>query len=167
MRHLIFRFQATDDPAKPIYGYNYHEITLLQEGMMDLTNLFHPGMSHEETFTVEERQLASHLGSGSIRVLATPAMIALMEKTSLDLLAQQLPSGQTSVGARVDVRHLAPTPLGMQVRIRAEILSIDGILVKFKVEAWDAQELVGEGIHLRAVIDEARFLQRVTAKSGG
>jgi predicted thioesterase len=134
---------------------------------MDLTSLFHPGMTHEETFTVEERHLASHLGSGSIRVLATPAMIALMERTSLNLLAQHLPHGQTSVGSKVDVRHLAPTPLGMQVRIRAEIIRMDGILVEFRVEAWDDKEQVGEGTHLRVVIDEARFLKRVAAKGAG
>lgn len=134
---------------------------------MELASLFHPGMTHEETFTVEERHLASHLGSGSIRVLATPAMIALMEKTSLNLLAGQLPEGQTSVGSRVDIRHLAPTPLGMQVRIQAQIINIDGILVEFQVEAWDAIERIGEGTHLRAVIDEARFLKRVAAKGNG
>lgn len=133
---------------------------------MDYSNLFSPGMSREETIQVVEGQLASHLGSGAIGVFATPAMIAQMERAALNLLAQHLPEGQTSVGIRVDVRHLAPTPLGMQVRIRAEIISVEGRVIEFNVEAWDLKEKVGEGTHQRAIIDQARFMERVKAKGG-
>lgn len=132
---------------------------------MELTSLFQTGLTREEHIVIGEEHLASHLGSGSIGVFATPAMIAQMERTALLLLAEKLTPGQTSVGVRVDVRHLAPTPIGMQARIRAEVLSVDGNLVEFRVEAWDAQEKIGEGTHLRAVIDEDRFLKRVAAKA--
>jgi len=131
---------------------------------MDLNELIQPGMLREETFLVEERHSAIHVGSGSLRVLATPWMIAFMENTARLLLAEHLPQGYSSVGAHVDVRHLAPTPVGSHVRVRTEVTEVDGLKVTFTVEAWDEQEQVGTGKHLRVVIDEGRFLKRVAAK---
>jgi predicted thioesterase len=131
---------------------------------MDLSELFRPGMSGEETFLVEEEHSAIHVGSGSLRVLATPWMIAFMENTARRLMAEHLPGGYSSVGAHVDVRHLAPTPVGARLRVRAEIIAVDGLKVTFAVAAWDDHEQVGEGQHLRVVIDEARFLKRVANK---
>jgi len=132
---------------------------------MQLTDLFHPGMTSEETFVVEERQLAPHVGSGALRVLATPWLIALMEGVSHRLLAKHLPGEYSSVGIHVDMRHLAPTPLGDTVRIQTEVLSVDGWTVAFAVLAWDSRELIGECKHERFVIDVERFLKRVEAKS--
>ena len=131
---------------------------------MDISEFIHPGMSLETTFTVEAQHSAQHLGSGSLRVLATPIMIAFMENTSHRLLAQHLPQGYSSVGVLVNVRHLAPTPLGCSVRVRSEITEVDGLKVTFKVQAWDESEPVGEGQHQRMVIDQARFLRRVEEK---
>jgi predicted thioesterase len=122
-------------------------------------------MTLEKTIVVEEQHLAGHLGSGSLRVLATPAMIAFMEGVSHQLLAQYLPEGYSSVGAHVDVYHLAPTPLGATVRVRSEVALVEGIRVQFNVEAWDEREQIGRGLHERVVIDHARFLRRVSAKS--
>lgn len=133
---------------------------------MDFENNFQPGMSREETFLVEEQHTAAHVGSGSVRVLATPWMIAFIERVCQKFLADHLPQGYSSVGVRVDVRHLAPTPVGSQVKIRAEVLSVEGSKVVFNVEAWDDQEQVGAGQHQRVVIDEARFLRRVAVKTG-
>jgi fluoroacetyl-CoA thioesterase len=132
---------------------------------MQLTDTIHPGMTSEESFVVEERQLAPHVGSGALRVLATPWLIALMEGVSHRLLVKHLPEGYSSVGVHVDMRHLAPTPLGDTVRIRTEVLSVDGWNVAFAVSAWDSKELIGECKHERFVIDIARFLKRVEAKS--
>jgi fluoroacetyl-CoA thioesterase len=132
---------------------------------MQLTDLFHPGMTNEETFVVEERQLAPHVGSGALRVLATPWLIALMEGVSHRLLAKHLPEGYSSVGIHVDMRHLAPTPLGDTLRVQSELLSVDGWTVAFAVRAWDSREQIGECKHERFVIDVARFLKRVQAKS--
>jgi predicted thioesterase len=131
---------------------------------MDLSELFRPGMSGEETFLVEEEHSAIHVGSGSLRVLATPWMIAFMENTARRLMGEHLPEGYSSVGAHVDVRHLAPTPVGARLRVRAEIIAVDGLKVTFAMAAWDDHEQVGEGQHLRVVIDEARFLKRVANK---
>jgi len=131
---------------------------------MDVTEYVQPGMKKEISFTVEEGHTAVHVGSGSVKVLATPIMIAFMERAARDLLEECLPEGYSSVGVHVDVRHLAPTPLGGAVRVACEVLDVDGRNVAFGVNAWDAQEQVGEGRHQRVVIDIARFLQRAEAK---
>jgi fluoroacetyl-CoA thioesterase len=134
---------------------------------MDVNELIHPGMSLEKTFVVQEQHLAPHLGSGSLRVLATPAMISFMEGISHALLAQHLPEGYSTVGVHIDVRHLAPTPLGGSVRVKTQVMQINGIQVQFDVEAWDEREQIGSGLHERVVIEQARFMRRIAAKSGG
>ncbi len=134
---------------------------------MDLTEIIHPGLIKEESFSVDEDKTARHVGSGSSRVLATPWLIAFIERTSHRLLAESLPDGFSSVGVHIDVRHLAPTPLGSTVRVRAEVIALDGWRISFFIQAWDETELIGEGTHQRVVIDEARFLKRVEAKQRG
>ncbi len=102
--------------------------------------------------------------AGRCRVLATPWMIAYMERAARDFLSERLPEGFTSVGVRVDVQHLAPSLVGSEVRVFARVLSLDGNRVSFSVEAWDGPEQIGVGEHQRVVVDEARFLRRVAAK---
>jgi predicted thioesterase len=133
---------------------------------MDYPALFPAGLAREDHYPVEEEHTAIHVGSGSLRVLASPWLIAFIESTARKLLAEGLPAGSSSVGVRVDVRHLAPTPVGGEVRARAEVLRVEGRTVFFKVEAWDAQEQVAAGEHQRVIIDEERFLRRVDAKAG-
>jgi fluoroacetyl-CoA thioesterase len=132
---------------------------------MDLKELVHPGMTLEKTFVVGKKHLASHLGSGGASVLATPYMIAFMEGVSHSLLAPCVPEGYSSVGTHVDIRHLAPTPQGSTVRVKTEVVEVEGNLVKFNIQAWDEYEQIGSGLHERAVIEIARFQRRVTAKS--
>jgi predicted thioesterase len=134
---------------------------------MDVAEFIQPGMVKEEHYLVKEEHTASHVGSGSLRVLATPWMIGFMERAARDFLAERLPAGYTSVGVRVDVQHLAPSPVGSQVRVRAEVRSIEGVRIHFAVEAWDETEQVGAGEHHRVVVDEARFLRRIAAKITG
>lgn len=131
---------------------------------MNLNEIFHKGMIAEEAFQVEEGYSAIHVGSGGSRVLATPWMIAFMERVAHRMLAERLPEGTSSVGVLVDVRHLAPTPVGNTVHVRAEIIALEGMQVTFAVQAWDETEKIGEGNHQRVVIDEARFLRRVESK---
>jgi predicted thioesterase len=122
------------------------------------------GMAREETFQVTEEHAAIHVGSGSSPVLATPWMIAFMERVSHRLLAEHLSPGETSVGIFLEIKHLAPTPVGTPVRVKAQVVEVADNLVTFDVQAWDHVEKVGEGMHRRAVIDEARFLRRVKKK---
>ena len=131
---------------------------------MNLLDYVHIGMQKEAVFVVEEQYTASHVGSGSLRVLATPSMIAFMERTARDLLDEVLPEGYSSVGVHVDVHHLAPTPLGGQVRIECEVQEVDVRRVVFDVRAWDGEEKIGEGRHQRVAIDIQRFLSRVESK---
>ena len=124
-----------------------------------------PGLSNELTLVVQESDTARHSGGETLPpVLSTPRMIGFMERTSHLAILPLLQAGQTSVGSRVNISHLAATPVGMQVRFRAEVTAVDGRRVTFKVEAWDAVEKIGEGEHERFIIDEARFTKRLVEK---
>ena len=131
---------------------------------MELTDIIKPGMAREETFLVQEDETARHIGSGASRVLASPWLIAFMERVSHRLIAEQLPEDFSSVGVLINVRHVAPTPVGSQVKVRADVTEVDGSRVTLNVQAWDHIELIGEGSHQRIVIDQERFLRRVDAK---
>lgn len=131
---------------------------------MELSEVIHPGMTREDSFPVALENSAIHIGSGSSRVLATPWMIAFMERVSHQLLTCCLPEGYSSVGTHLDVRHLAPTPVGATIRVKSEVLALEDNRVYFSVEAWDNLEKIGEGKHERVVIEEARFLRRVDKK---
>ncbi len=127
----------------------------------DLKKIITIGMANENAFLVAETHTASHLGSGNSRVLATPWMIAFMERTCHRLLAEKLPVGYSSVGTLVNVRHLAPCPVGSTVTVYGEVIGIEGLKVLFKVSAHHGDTLLGEGIHERFVIDEQRFLKKI------
>ncbi|MGQ9466348.1 MAG: thioesterase family protein [Anaerolineae bacterium] len=114
---------------------------------------------------VTEDWSALGMGSGTVPVLATPALVALMEQAAVRALEGRLPAGQTSVGVRIDIRHLAATPVGMEVRARASLVAAEGRRLTFQVEAWDGVEKVGEAVHERVVVDAERFMERVRAKS--
>lgn len=114
---------------------------------------------------VTEDWSAPGMGSGTVPVLATPALVALMEQAAVRALEGRLPAGQTSVGVRIDIRHLAATPVGMGVRARASLVAAEGRRLTFQIEAWDGVEKVGEAVHERVVVDAERFMERVRAKS--
>jgi len=125
-----------------------------------------PGLVGEKSLIVEAKHTARHLGSGGVDVFATPAMVALMEEAALGAVDPLLPPGQLTVGSSLDVRHIAPTPLGMKVTARAELLAVDGRMLSFRVEAFDEREKIGEGTHVRAVIQLDRFSAKLAAKKG-
>jgi len=124
-----------------------------------------PGLAGESTRIVTEQLTAASFGSGLVSAFATPAMIALMEHASVNAIQQYLESGETSVGVEVNVKHLAATPVGMRVRARAEVVKVERRRVTFRAEAWDEREKIGEGTHLRAIIDEAEFKARISEKT--
>jgi fluoroacetyl-CoA thioesterase len=126
-----------------------------------------PGLKGSAQLVVGEEHLASAVGSGLVPVLSTPTLIALLENAAVDTLRPVLLEGQTSVGTRLDVRHLAPTPPGMRVRAFAELVRVDGRALTFKVWAEDDREKIGEGLHERAIVDRARFDKRIREKAGG
>ncbi len=126
-----------------------------------------PGLANEIKIIVQENDTAAAIGSALPAVLSTPRMVSLMETAALEMMAPQLAPGQSSVGTSINIQHLAATPIGMQVRIRAELLSIEGRRALFKVEAWDEVEKVAEGEHGRYIINVDRFIENFKKKLPG
>lgn len=124
-----------------------------------------PGLKAELHRTVTEKDSAAQIGSGGLAVLATPVMIAWLECAAADAVAPHLPAGSQTVGTHVDVKHLAATPLGLKVTAHAELTKVEGRTLTFRVWAEDEREVIGEGIHQRAVIDVARFMKKVEGKA--
>jgi len=122
------------------------------------------GLVAEKEIVVEDKHVASHLGSGGVPVYATPMMVLHMEETSRQAVDHLLGPDGATVGASMAVKHLAPTPKGMKVRIRSELVKIDGRMLTFRVEAWDEVEKVGEAEHVRAIISMAKFAERIEKK---
>ncbi len=115
--------------------------------------------------TVTREKTVAHFHDDMPEVYGTPFMIYLMELAAANAIRPYLPPGWISVGAGVDVKHLAATPVGFTVVARAEVEAWDGKLVTFKVEARDGTGLIGEGRHVRAPVERARFDRRVAAKA--
>ena len=128
--------------------------------------MLNPGIKGHQEITVEEKDLAIHVGSGTVHVLATPMMIANMEYTSAASVEELLGEGKTTVGVKVDVSHVAATPKGMKVTFDAELLEVsaNGKILTFHVEAHDECGLIGEGTLQRAVVDRVRFDEKTQAK---
>ncbi len=124
-----------------------------------------PGLTSETETVVTEADTAERLGSGLAPVFGTPALVGLMENAAVRALEGHLPPGQTSVGGRIDVRHLAATPVGMRVCARAELVKVDGRRLAFHIEAWDEAEQIGEATHERFVVDVERFVNKARAKA--
>lgn len=113
---------------------------------------------------VTEELSALSMGSGTLRVFATPAMIALIEETCWRSVAQQLEEGQGTVGTLLNVKHLAPTPLGMTVKCESELIEVDGRRIVFSVNVYDETGLVGSGTHERFIINESKFQAKANSK---
>jgi fluoroacetyl-CoA thioesterase len=119
---------------------------------------FKPGLSDEQVITIAPEMGITHLGPDAPSMYSTPSMIALIEATCVRLISRYVDAGEQSVGFHVDVRHLAPTPVGKQVTAKVSLREINGRRLKFDVECWNEDGVkIGEGIHERAVIDVARF----------
>ena len=114
---------------------------------------------------VSEDDTAVKFGSGGVRVFATPMMVALMENAALNAVDPHLGEDSATVGLSLNVKHLAATPVGMKVTAVAELISIEGKKLTFKVEAYDEQEKIGEGIHERYIIKLSKFLERAAQKT--
>lgn len=123
-----------------------------------------PGLMAEVRATVTEEMTAVYMRSGSVQVYATPSMIALMEEAAVEAIDGLLMEGTASVGIHVDVEHVSATGIGEEVRAQAEVVDVDGKRVTFNVRAWDEHDLIGEGTHIRYVIDVERFMQRLEDK---
>ncbi|BAT58168.1 fluoroacetyl-CoA thioesterase [Variibacter gotjawalensis] len=131
---------------------------------MDLSRL-HAGLQGSAELKVAPEHTAPSVGSGKIAVLATPVMINVIEAAALDACESLLPEGHQSLGTRLDVTHIAATPVGMTVTATARIIGVDGRKLFFRVEARDDKELIGEGTHERVIVNVERFDKRVAEKT--
>ncbi len=124
------------------------------------------GIKGTGSVLVEQGNTALAMGSGQLLVFATPAMIALMEKTASESIQNYLEDGYGSVGTKLEVKHSSATPLGMEVHCESELLTIDGRRLVFSVKAFDKAGLIGEGTHERFLIKNESFLKKAEGKLG-
>ncbi|MDR1639363.1 MAG: thioesterase family protein [Clostridiales bacterium] len=124
------------------------------------------GMSGIAETKVELGNTACSYKSGVVEVFATPSMIALMESAACECLAKCMGPGQTTVGASVNVSHVAASPIGSTVTAKATVKSVDGRKLMFDVEAWDEFGTIGSGTHGRAIIDIERFMAKAASRVG-
>ena len=118
------------------------------------------GLKHTSELTVNESVTAIRMGSGDMPVLATPAMMALMENAAMLAVAAELPEGCTTVGGHIESSHLRPSKIGDKVTATAEVTKVDGKKIEFKVSAHSGDILLGEGTHLRFIVDRERFMSK-------
>lgn len=130
----------------------------------DLLSRIAPGLAGTATLIVGPEHTAAKVGSGVIPVLATPVMINVIEAAALAAAEHLLPQGHQSLGIRLDVRHIAATPVGMEITAEARVTRIEGRTIHFTVACHDAKELIGDGTHERVVVNVARFEERVRRK---
>jgi fluoroacetyl-CoA thioesterase len=123
------------------------------------------GLVAERTYVVTDKDTADVYGSGLLPVLSTPHLIGWMENTSQKAVMPFMKPGESTVGIRIQMKHKAATPVGMQVRVRSEVVAFDGKRVVFRVLAWDEVDEIGECEHERYIINDERFMKRMEKKA--
>jgi fluoroacetyl-CoA thioesterase len=129
-----------------------------------MTHQLRVGLTFEKTITVAESHVARHLAGKGIRVFSTPEMVRLMEECALEGVLPLLQPEQNTVGVRVEMRHLAATPLGMKVTARCTLVEIDRRRLVFQAEVHDEVEKIGEGLNERFIVDKGKHEQRIQEK---
>ena len=125
---------------------------------MDTNELI--GLTHSEEIVVEHKDTAAVYGSGALEVFATPAMIAMMEMTSLKCVTEKIGEENTTVGIAVNIKHLKASPVGHTIRCDAKVIEVDRKRLVFEVKCFDGEELIGEGTHERFVVNSAKFMSK-------
>ena len=122
------------------------------------------GMKAEVSTLAEREDTAQEVGSGSLLVYATPCMAALMEGAACEAIEAGLAEGETTVGIELDLKHIAATPVGMEVRAEAEVTAVEGKIITFAITAYDEAGKIGSATHKRALVNAQRFLEKTYAK---
>lgn len=122
------------------------------------------GTAAEGNMAVTEENTAANWGSGTLPVLATPAMILLVERTAAECLQPFLEEGESTVGASLDIKHSAPSVVGSEVFCRAEVVGVDRSRIVFSVRVWDSGGEVGSGKHERFLINSAKFMEKANSR---
>ena len=119
------------------------------------------GLKHQSVMVVNEGNTAEFIGSGDMAVLATPAMVALMENAAMMAVALHLGEGETTVGSMISTSHLKPSKVGSSISAIAELTEVEGRKLVFKISAYDGETLIGEGDHIRYVVNREKFLAKL------
>ena len=119
------------------------------------------GLKHQSVMVVNEGNTAEFIGSGDMAVLATPAMVALMENAAMMAVALHLGEGETTVGSMISTSHLKPSKVGRSISAIAELTEVEGRKLVFKISAYDGETLIGEGDHIRYVVNREKFLAKL------
>jgi fluoroacetyl-CoA thioesterase len=125
------------------------------------------GRTYESQTRVEEWMTAEKAGNKGVDVLSTPMLLQLVEEAAMACIAPSLEEGQVSLGTHIDLAHLAPTPVGLIIRIEVEVLKTNGKRVEFAFNAFDEREKIAEGTHERYITDRSKFLERLEEKNQG
>ncbi len=126
-----------------------------------MSNALQPGLRHAWEKVSEPRESAAAVASGALDVFSTPSLVALFESTALQAVDPLLPEGHATVGIEVSVRHLKATRIGQKVRCEVEVTAVEGKRIAFRGEMWDEEGRIGEGTHVRYVVNQAEFLKRL------
>jgi fluoroacetyl-CoA thioesterase len=129
-----------------------------------MSSPFTVGMTHEKVLKTGPEHSAQNFFPQLPDVFGTPYLVGLFEGVSAELMAPKLGPGEQSVGIAMNLKHMAPTPLGMEVKARTEVTAVDGRKLTFKVEAFDEKEIIGEAVHERFIINAEKFNQKVESK---
>jgi predicted thioesterase len=119
------------------------------------------GLTYTAEIVVDSNQTAKVYGSGNLDVFATPALVALMENSAFECVRSGLPEGFTTVGIEINVKHVKATPVGMKVKANAYLEKVDRKRLSFRIEAFDEKGKVGEGTHVRYIVNSQEFMNRI------
>lgn len=119
------------------------------------------GLTYTSTVVVSKENVAATMGSGDMNVFATPAMVVLMENASMNAVAGELPEGSTTVGAMINTTHIKPSAMGDTVSATATLKEVEGRKLTFEVRAKDSKGMIGEGIHVRYIVDREKFMSKL------
>lgn len=128
-------------------------------------NMLEAGIKGKKEITVTQDKTAKAMGSGTLDVFATPAMIALMENTAFESVAAELEPGSDTVGTALNVKHVSASPVGMKITCETELIKVDGRALTFSVKAYDEAGLIGEGEHERFIVFEEKFQKKADEKA--
>lgn len=122
------------------------------------------GMKGQAFTDVERADTAKEVGSGDLLVYATPCMVALMEGAACEAIAEALKETETTVGISLNIEHTSATPVGLEVRAEAAVISVEGKIITFEVAAFDEIGEIGRGIHKRCIVNSQKFLDKAYSK---
>lgn len=161
MRSLDQQRRKFKESLAKMQDFHYLSLSLHPINRHHKVKMIEIGLKYTSEITVTDAVTAIKIGSGDMPVLATPAMMALMENAAMLAVASELPEGSTTVGGHIESSHLKPSKIGDKVSATAVVTKVDGKKIEFKVSAYSGDTLLGEGTHLRFIVDKERFISKL------